>query len=153
MRELKVTPIRNGTVIDHLPAGSALDICKVLGIPRAGSASTVSVVMNVPSDAMGRKDIIKVEDRDLREEDQSRLAVMAPQATVNTIRDYNVAEKRQPEAPASVQDLAACPNPACVTNDDEPVASEFDVHRNGEGYELSCAFCVERVDDPLALFG
>lgn len=153
MRELKVTPIRNGTVIDHLPAGSALGICQVLGIPRPGSASTVSVVMNVPSDAMGHKDIIKVEDRDLHEDAQQQLAVMAPNATVNTIRDYHVSEKRTPEAPETVKNLAACPNPGCITNDEEPVSSEFDVHRNGDGYELSCAFCVERIEDPIELVG
>lgn len=153
MRELKVTPIRNGTVIDHLPAGSALEICQILGIPRTGSASTVSVVMNVPSDALGRKDIIKVEDRDLHEDDVAQLAVIAPEATVNTIRDYHVDAKTTPQAPDTVEGLVDCPNPACVTNDDEPVASEFEVHRNGDGYELSCAFCVERVRDPLTLLG
>ncbi len=152
MRELKVTPIRNGTVIDHLPAGSALGICQALSIPRSGSASTVSVVMNVPSEAMGHKDIIKVEDRDLQGSDLGRLAVMAPAATVNTIRDYKVAEKSQPEAPETVEDLARCPNPACITNDDEPVTSEFEVHRNGDDYGLTCAFCVELVDEPLSLF-
>lgn len=153
MRELKVTPIRNGTVIDHLPAGSALEICQILGIPRTGSASTVSVVMNVPSDALGRKDIIKVEDRDLHEDDVAKLAVIAPEATLNTIRDYHVADKSHPQAPDTVDGLVDCPNPACVTNDDEPVASEFEVHDNGGGYELTCAFCVERVSDPLTLLG
>lgn len=153
MRELKVTPIRNGTVIDHLPAGSALGICQVLGIPRPGSASTVSVVMNVPSDALGQKDIIKVEDRDLHEDDVAKLAILAPEATLNTIRDYQVAEKKTPEAPEAVEGLMDCPNPACITNDSEPVNTEFEVHRNGEGYELTCAFCVERVRDPIALLG
>lgn len=151
MRELKVTPIRNGTVIDHLPAGSALGICQVLGIPRTGSASTVSVVMNVPSDAMGQKDIIKVEDRDLRAEDLRRLGVLAPNATVNTIRDYQVTDKTTPETPDRVGDLVECPNPGCITNDDEPVDPEFDVHRNSESFELSCAFCVERIEDPIGL--
>jgi aspartate carbamoyltransferase regulatory subunit len=148
VRELKVTPIRNGTVIDHLPAGSALKICQVLGIPKPGSASTVSVVLNVDSDSMGLKDLIKVEDRDLREEDLARLAVLAPDATVNTIRDYHVAEKTEPEVPDTVTDLVPCPNGACVTHDDEPVPSEFQVRRNG-GVELSCAYCVEPLEDPL----
>lgn len=150
MDKLKVTPIRNGTVIDHLPAGSALKVCEVLGIPRPGSASTVSVVLNVPSDSMGHKDLVKVEDRDLREEDLSRLAVLAPDATVNTIRDYHVADKTQPELPERVTAVVDCPNGACVTNDGEPVDSEFEVHRNGDGIELSCAYCVAPVDDPLA---
>lgn len=149
MRELKVTPIKNGTVIDHLPAGSALKVCQVLGIPRPGSASTVSVVLNVPSDTMGQKDLVKVEDRDLREEDLSRLAVLAPDATVNTIREYQVAEKTSPKVPARVTDLVPCPNRACVTHDDEPVVSEFEVKRNGSHVELSCAYCVTPLEEPL----
>ncbi len=150
MRELKVTPIRNGTVIDHLPAGSALKICQVLGIPRPGSASTVSVVLNVPSDRMGQKDLIKVEDRDLRESDLARLAVLAPDATVNTIREYNVSEKTEPQLPERVTDVVACPNGACITNDDEPVDPEFTVAQNGDGLELTCSYCVAHVTDPLA---
>lgn len=153
MRELKVTPIRNGTVIDHLPAGSGLQICQVLRIPRPGSASTVSVVLNVPSERMGQKDLIKVEDRDLREADLSRLAVLAPDATVNTIREYNVAEKNQPALPDNVTDVVACPNPRCISNDDEPIDPEFDVSTNGEGIELTCAYCVTHVQDPLARVG
>lgn len=150
MRELKVTPIRNGTVIDHLPAGSGLKICQVLNIPRPGSASTISVVMHVPSDTMGRKDIVKVEDRDLPPGDQGRLAVLAPQATINTIRDYHVAEKTEPELPETVTGVVDCPNEACITNDHEPVDAEFKIRRNGEGVELACAYCVARVEDPLA---
>lgn len=150
MRELKVTPIRNGTVIDHLPAGSALKICQVLGIPRPGSASTVSVVVNVPSDTMNLKDILKVEDRDLHPEDLSRLSVLAPSCTVNTIRDYHVEEKTQPEVPDSVTSLIDCPNPQCITNDNEPVEPEFQVSQNGAGVELACSYCVTRVDDPLS---
>lgn len=153
MRKLKVTPIRNGTVIDHLPAGSALGICQLLGIPRDGSASTVSAVMNVPSDAMGQKDIVKVEDRDLRDADLDRLAVLAPDCTVNTIREYQVDDKQQLETPDRVEGLIDCPNPACVTNDDEPVDSEFEVHRNGDGFELACAFCVERIEEPVQFLG
>ncbi len=150
MRELKVTPIRNGTVIDHLPAGSGLQICQVLGIPRSGSASIVSVVLNVPSESMGHKDLIKVEDRDLRERDLAQLAVLAPDATVNTIREYNVAEKIQPTLPETVTDVVVCPNPRCITNDNEPIDPEFHVTQNGGGVELSCAYCVTHVPNPLS---
>lgn len=151
MRELKVTPIRNGTVIDHLPAGSALAVCKVLAIPRDGSASVVSVVMNVPSQSGGRKDIVKVEDRELDADDLERLAVLAPEATVNLIRDYHVAEKVNPRVPERVHGVFRCPNPACITNDHEPVASEYKVvASNGSGIVLECAYCVMRIREPLS---
>lgn len=152
-RELKVTPIRNGTVIDHLPAGSALAVCQVLGIPREGSVSTVSVVMNVPSASKERKDIVKVEDRELHPADLERLAVLAPKATVNLIRDYHVAEKIRPELPGQVTGLVTCPNPACISNDGEPVDPEFAVLDGATPGEpaLECAFCVTRINDPLTL--
>ena len=151
--ELRITPIRNGTVIDHLPAGSALAVCRVLGIPRDGSASTVSVVMNVPSARTGRKDIVKVEDRELAAADLARLAVLAPQATVNLIRDHRVAAKLQVELPERVTDAIRCPNDACISNDDEPVAAEFEVGPVGQTGRplLTCAFCRSQVTDPLPL--
>lgn len=152
MRELKVTPIRNGTVIDHLPAGSGIGLCRVLSIPRPGSASTVSVVMHVSSASRERKDIIKVEDRELHPDDLARLAVLAPGATVNVIRDYHVAEKVHPDLPERVTGLFPCPNRACVTNDGEPVATEFEVVPKGSDGEIGlvCAFCVTPVEDPVA---
>ena len=95
MRELRVTPIKNGTVIDHIPAGLALKVLKILGIGDA-VASTVTVAMHVPSQAMGWKDIVKVEDRELGSREIDKIALIAPSATVNVIRNYNVAEGDAP---------------------------------------------------------
>ena len=94
MRELRVTPIKNGTVIDHIPAGLALKVLKILGIGDSVT-STVTVTMHVPSRAMGWKDIVKVEDRELGSREIDKIALIAPTATVNVIRNYNVAEKRR----------------------------------------------------------
>ncbi len=91
MRELRVTPIKNGTVIDHIPAGRALKVLKILGIGDAVT-STVTVAMHVPSQAMGWKDIVKVEDRELGSREIDKIALIAPSATVNVIRNYNVAD-------------------------------------------------------------
>ncbi len=94
MKELKVTPIRNGTVIDHIPPGSALKVLMVLGLPREGSSSSVTVAMNASSSGeQGRKDIVKIEDRELDRDELAALAVMAPDATISLIRNYEVAKK------------------------------------------------------------
>ena len=91
MRELRVTPIKNGTVIDHIPAGMALKVLRILGIGDAVS-STVTVAMHVPSRLMGWKDIVKVEDRELAAREIDKIALVAPTASVNVIRNYNVAD-------------------------------------------------------------
>ena len=88
----RVTAIRNGTVIDHIPQGQALAVLEMLGITDATSVP-VSLVMNVPSKKMGNKDIIKVEDRELTQGELDRLALVAPDANVAIIRAYTVAEK------------------------------------------------------------
>ncbi|TLZ43084.1 MAG: aspartate carbamoyltransferase regulatory subunit, partial [Methanobacteriota archaeon] len=98
MRELRVTPIKNGTVIDHIPAGLALKVLKILGIGDSVT-STVTVAMHVPSHAMGWKDIVKVEDRELGAREIDKIALIAPTASVNVIRNYNVAEKRRVTLP------------------------------------------------------
>lgn len=96
MKEFKVPPICNGTVIDHIPAGQALHILQELGIPRPHSSSTVSVAMNVPTKSAAKlKDIIKVEDRELDSGELERLAQLAPGATVNVIRNYELAKKQR----------------------------------------------------------
>ena len=71
---LKVQPIRNGTVIDHLRAGAGLKILDILDV--AGTGNTVSLLINVPSSKQGRKDIIKIEDRELTESETERIALL-----------------------------------------------------------------------------
>ena len=102
----RVTAIKNGTVIDHIPAGSALSVLRMLGISD-DRASPISLVMNVPSSKHGRKDIIKVEDRELTQDELDRLALIAPKASVAIIRSYSVAEKR--EVTIGTEDLYKAP--------------------------------------------
>lgn len=91
-RELRVSKIRNGTVIDHLTAGEALNVLAILDIDGSGGEA-VSIGMNVSSDRLGRKDIVKVEDRELSQSEVDVLAVVAPKATINIVRTYDVIEK------------------------------------------------------------
>src|SRR5512137_2425641 len=99
MRDVKVTPIKNGTVIDHITPGMALHVLKIIGIPDTGVQSTVSILMRVPSRRVKWKDIVKVEDRELDSSQVDKIALIAPNATINIIRNYNVVEKHHVEAP------------------------------------------------------
>ena len=144
-RELRVSKIRDGTVIDHIAAGQALNVLVILGIDGSGG-ETVSVGMNVPSGRLGRKDIVKVEGRELSQEEVDVLSLIAPRATINIIRDYQVAEKLRVERPDRVTGVLSCPNANCISTEDEPVQSTFDVLSDG----VRCAYCDTIVRDDIA---
>ena len=139
-RELRVSKIRNGTVIDHLAAGQALNVLALLGIDGSGGES-VSVGINVPSDKLATKDIVKVEDRELSQSEADVLSVISPEATINIIRDYEVVEKQRIDRPETVEGVLACPNHNCITSGDEPIRTRFAVLDEG----LRCHYCGEIV--------
>jgi aspartate carbamoyltransferase regulatory subunit len=138
-RELRVSKIRSGTVIDHIGGGYALDVVKILGITgREGRVMTIAV--NVPSGRFGVKDVVKVEGRALNSREVNRIALVAPHATINIIRDYCVVEKLLVELPRVIEGLVRCVNPACVSNSSEPVVSRFYVEC-AEPLLLKCHYC------------
>ncbi len=124
-KELKVSPIENGTVIDHIPAGQALNVLKILGI-HPNTDAVLSVIMNVRSSKMGKKDIVKIEDRELKREEVDKIALIAPNATINIIKDYEVVTKRKVFLPKVIEGILRCANPNCISNvSEEPVNSKF----------------------------
>lgn len=141
MKEIKVAPIRNGTVIDHITAGQALNVLKILGVNENNIDSTVSVALHVPSKKeMGWKDVVKVEDRELYPNDVDKIALIAPDATIGIIRDYFVAEKYKVTLKDTIVGLARCSNPNCITNMGEPVEPQFAVISR-EPPTLRCVYC------------
>ncbi len=147
MKEFKVTPIRNGTVIDHINVGMALKVLKIIGV-KDDVNSTVSVLIHVPSKKAGWKDIVKIEDRELDPKELDRIALISPNATINIIRDYNVAEKFIVEVPNVIKGIMRCSNPGCITNKDEPVEPEF-VVESKKPITLRCVYC-DRVTTDVA---
>ena len=141
---LKVQPIRNGTVIDHLRAGAGLKILDILDV--AGTGNTVSLLINVPSSKQGRKDIIKIEDRELTESETERIALLSPGAHVNIIRNYSVAEKTAVEIPEEVAGVARCPNTNCISNNERGATSRL-LLRSREPLQLACAYCARLVTE------
>jgi aspartate carbamoyltransferase regulatory subunit len=136
----RVTAIRNGTVIDHIPSGHAMRVLEMLVINRSSSVP-VSMVMNVPSKKMGTKDIIKVEDRELTRDELNRLALVAPDAHVAIIRAYSVAEKMTIELGEEVQNVVRCTFSNCITpNLREPLPHRLKV-LSREPLELRCHYC------------
>ena len=140
MKEFKITPIRNGTVIDHITCGMALKVLRIIGIKGENSQSTVSVLLHVPSKKVDWKDIVKIEDRELDPKELDKVALISPDATINIIRDYNVAEKFVVEVPSKVKGIMKCSNPGCITNKNEPVEAEFEVESK-KPISLRCVYC------------
>jgi aspartate carbamoyltransferase regulatory subunit len=144
-KELKISAIQNGTVIDHINAGMALKVLHILGLDEKPPESTVSVIMHVPSRNHGFKDIVKIEDRELKKREVNRIALLSPHATINIIRDGEVAEKHHVRPPREVVDLSACENHNCITNSREPVSTRFKVIRK-EPTVLKCVYCGREQD-------
>lgn len=147
-RELRVKPIHNGTVIDHIESGQALNVLKILGID-GHTRHVVSVLMNVPSGAMKAKDVVKVEDRELEPEEVDTIALIAPRATINIIRNYEVVEKFRVTMPKTVVGIVKCGNPNCISNSNEPVSSKFTVESMSPVL-LRCSYCEFVLDKDIA---
>jgi len=143
-KELKIPRIRDGTVIDHITPGNAIKVLHILGIPHSSSA-VVSVAMNVRS-KMGKKDIVKVENRELDKHEVDKIALIAPKATINIIRDYEVAKKHRVELPDEIVGIVKCSNPTCISNSREPVKSRFRVISK-DPPRIRCYYCEREPED------
>jgi aspartate carbamoyltransferase regulatory subunit len=146
-QELYVRKIKDGTVIDHITPGFALDVLKILGI-NGKEGEVVSVALNVESKQLHHKDIVKIQNRELKPGEVDKIALIAPNATINIIRNYDVASKKVVELPSSIRGIIKCDNPSCISNSREPVEPRFGVDRR-EPIRVRCYFCghvMERED-------
>lgn len=147
-KELVVSALENGTVLDHIPAENvykALDILNLKGIE-----SQITIGINLASKLYGKKGIIKIADKFFEDEELNKLALIAPKATVNVIRDFKVVEKKKLEAPAEVIGIAKCKNPKCVTNH-QPIKTRFATVKDGDEISLKCHYC-EKITGMKHLF-
>jgi len=140
---MKVQRIEHGTVIDHIPPGKAFDVLSVLGISNDRS---MSILINSQSKKGDRKDILKVEDVELSGEEANRVALVAPNATINIIREGEVYRKFKVEVPVVVRGILTCSNPNCISNQKEPVTSEFRLGEE-EPHRYVCVYCERDIVD------
>ena len=137
-KELVVSALENGTVLDHIPAKNvykALDILNLKGIE-----SQITIGINLASKVHGEKGIIKIADKFFEDEELNKLALIAPNATVNIIKDFKVVEKKKLEMPKEVVGIAKCRNPKCVTNH-QPIKTRFATVEKNNEIQLLCHFC------------
>jgi len=137
-----VRKIENGTVIDHITAGEGLHMARILNLDQE---STSVVLINAISRKLGKKDIVKIENRELNESEVNKIALISPNATVNIIKNSEVVEKKKIEMPKVFDGIVPCPNMNCITNSNEPIKSKM-LLETSSPIKLRCFYC-ERVFD------
>lgn len=135
---LSVVAIKEGTVIDHIPAGQALTLLRLLKLDEKEHCTTVGLWLS--SKSMRRKDLIKIENYFLLKEPMHEIAVFAPQATINTIKNYKVTHKTQAELPDTVARILVCPNRRCITRH-EPMDSLLFIETFKHKIHVRCNYC------------
>lgn len=136
-KQLSVSAIKEGTVIDHIPSPSLFKVISILGLDKLDTLVTFG--NSFESKKLGKKGIIKVSDVFFSTEDINRIALVAPSAKLNIIRNYEVVEKVKVEIPDSVQGIIKCVNPKCITNN-EVVTTKFTVISK-DPVQLKCRYC------------
>lgn len=135
---LQVEAIKNGSVIDHIPANVGIKVLKLFKMHKSNQRITMG--LNLPSSALGAKDLIKIENVYISEEQANQLALYAPNATVNQIEDYEVTKKLALSLPKKIEAIFACPNSNCISHG-EPVDSSFNVLKKHDDVQLRCKYC------------
>ena len=140
---MKVERIEHGTVIDHILPSMAFDVLRVLGL---SSDKTMSILVNSHSKKGGKKDILKFEGVELSAEEANLVALVSPHATINIIVGGDVVRKFNAEAPEVVRGILTCSNPNCISNQNEPIITEFKQSDDGS-HRYVCTYCERDVID------
>jgi aspartate carbamoyltransferase regulatory subunit len=142
-KKLKVSAIKDGTVIDRIPPNALFKVIEILGLDHTDHQITFGT--NLDSKQIGKKAIIKIADLFFEEEDINRIALIAPDAKFNIIKNYEVVEKRQVEIPEQIRGIAKCFNPKCITNH-QIIETSFSTKKEKGGISLICHYC-EKITD------
>lgn len=136
---MNIDSIKNGIVIDHITAGKAMEIYRLLGLDALDCS--VALIKNVASRKTGKKDIIKIDsDFDV---DTDILGYIDPFVTVNVIRDGKIAEKKTIELPQELTNVLKCKNPRCITSTEQELPHIFKL-TDRENHIYRCAYCETR---------
>ena len=142
MKELKVSAIKDGTVIDHIPAKTLFKVISILKLHAIETPITIG--SNFESKRLGQKGIIKISEKFPNDSDLNKISLFAPDAKINIIKDYKVVEKKEVQVPDAVDGIVKCMNPKCITNH-ENVLTRFAVIEK-KNVALKCRYC-EKITD------
>ena len=136
-KTLSVSAIEQGCVIDHIEQGQAILMMNLLALNHAAHKMTIG--LNLPT-TQGFKDLIKIEDKLLTDQELSYIAVLSPGATMNVIENFKVTSKTQLEPVAMIKGGFKCQNRRCITHV-EPIMADFEVSKHHKDYVLACYYC------------
>lgn len=142
MKELIVSAIKDGTVIDHIPAGSLFKVISTLELQKIETQVTIG--FNFESKRLGKKGIIKISEKFPDGNDLNKISLFAPEAKINIIKNYKVVEKKNVQVPDTIEGIVKCMNPKCITNH-EKVKTHFTVLEK-KNVTLKCRYC-EKITD------
>ncbi|MCD7963187.1 MAG: aspartate carbamoyltransferase regulatory subunit [Rikenellaceae bacterium] len=137
-KNLNVKAIENGTVIDHIPSEALFKIIHILELEK--ETNLITFGSNFESKRMGSKAIIKIANRYCADDEINKISIVAPMACVNTIKNYEVVDKRNVVVPESIEGFVKCANPACITNH-EKITTKFLVRKKNDELNLRCRYC------------
>ncbi|MBI2426408.1 MAG: aspartate carbamoyltransferase regulatory subunit [Candidatus Kerfeldbacteria bacterium] len=139
MKAFKVYAIKNGTVIDHVPARKGIQIIERLKL--LDHENIVTLGIGFSSKRMGSKDVVKIEDKELTSNEVNQVAMIAPEATLNIIRNYKLKKKIKIRIPKVLKSILRCPNPSCVTNHESVESRFLRVNGKDRPYTFKCVYC------------
>ena len=139
--DVRLIPIANGTVLDHLPTGSALKVLEILGLEKPEGA--VTIALNTESKGLGKKDLVFIEGKELSEEEIGKIGLIAEGATLNLIRDHAVKKKGKVVMPDHADGLLTCMNPKCISVI-EALPSRFFISKNP--LRAKCIYCEKQMN-------
>lgn len=142
-KTLPVSAIENGTVIDHIRCGRALRIIHLFHL--LNDKNKVTVGLNLSSQQLGLKDLIKIENRVLTQDEANEVVIFAPEATINIVKNFEVIKKVETQLPATITNIFGCANPKCVTYN-ETAESVFHIQEEGKQVKFICHFCEKNFD-------
>ncbi|MCC8143437.1 MAG: aspartate carbamoyltransferase regulatory subunit [Tannerellaceae bacterium] len=141
-KELQVAALENGTALDHIPPSQLFKVVSLLQLDKM--ENTITIGNNLHSRKDSCKGMIKISDKFFEEEEINRIALIAPKAILNVIRDYEVVEKKTVTLPDELIGLVKCNNPKCITNN-EPMATRFNVIDKEKG-TIKCRYCERKIN-------
>lgn len=139
---MKIDSIRNGIVLDHITAGTAMKLYTALELDELNC--TIAIIKNVKSSKMGKKDILKI-DNDY-EVDLNVLGYLDPNVTVSIIKEGKTIEKKKPILPKEIINIEKCKNPRCITSVETDLDHTFYL-ANEEQHIYRCVYCDSRVEN------
>jgi len=141
-KKLKVAALKDGTVIDHIPADKLFKVVQILHLDTCNNQITLA--NNLESKKIGLKGLVKIADKALAENETNKLALVCPDAKINIIRDFEVVEKRPLILPDEIREVIQCANPNCITNH-QPVVTRFYVLKEENQIRLKCRYCEREI--------